>query len=92
MSVYDCEPSDVFDDRLVTARKAHKCGECGHPIVGGEKYHAISVCFCGSWAHFTICTCCQRKRCALARHFDLDCIPFGYLAEIEHEYDLEMAS
>lgn len=91
MSAYDCEPAAVFDDRLVTARKAHACEECNHPIISGEKYHAISGLSDGEWWHFKICHCCQKKRCALANHFDLDCIPFGMLAEVAHEYDPEIA-
>ncbi len=89
MSSFDCEPNAVFDDRLVTASKAHRCAECHHPIVPGEKYHAISGLSGGSWWRFKVCVCCQWKRCALADYFDLDCIPFGYLAEVEGEYDQE---
>lgn len=79
-----CEYPSVFDRRLVTARKGHKCCECLHPIFVGEKYHQID----GLWdGYYKVCVCCERTRCALLS--DGDCIPYGYLGEAleDHEYE-----
>jgi len=32
------EESEILFDKIVTARKTHKCYECGRDIVAGEKY------------------------------------------------------
>lgn len=87
MSWFDCDPVDVYDDRLVTARRlGHACMECRHPIMPGERYHAVSTCQDGAWYHFKVCTCCQAKRCALSDELAVPCIPFGCLAEAEDEW------
>lgn len=87
--MWDCEPSELFDDRIVAARKAHQCGECRAPILPGEKYHNISALTEGQWYHIKVCACCEKKRCALSKELDVECIPYGCLAEAHEEWQAE---
>lgn len=67
--VIDCEsldPCDVWDKAEVVARKVHRCSECNHPIVPGERYTRLKSLFEGSWSTEKTCRCCEAARCAVA--------------------------
>ncbi|ASR80678.1 hypothetical protein FDI41_gp47 [Arthrobacter phage Piccoletto] len=52
-------------EKLVTARKAHKCGECFRPIVKGEQYHRGAGKWEGDFWHMKWCVPCQKFRTIL---------------------------
>jgi hypothetical protein len=58
----DCNYPEVFSDRLVKAKKACNCYECGSAIAEGEKYHSVF----GVWDHdarsYRFCCNCQALR------------------------------
>lgn len=78
----NCDLPDVYDERMVVARKQHWCVECRHPIFPGEKYQLVKGLWGGEWATYSTCECCARARCALSRELDFgECVAFGMLAE-----------
>lgn len=59
--VLDC--SDGFSqEKLVKARKQHRCCECGDIIKKGEEYQVASGCWDGSWDRFKTCAFCVKLR------------------------------
>ena len=53
------ERYDVYETSNRRARKPHKCGECGRPIIVGELYRSSRGLFEGSWNTNCICAHCQ---------------------------------
>jgi len=72
---YDGEQASVFEERIRTARKEHRCGECKRTIRKGERYHYASGCWEGSWDHHKTCKQCV----AIAKEYLCDCYTFGNL-------------
>lgn len=65
-----CDESyDVYDERRVRARKAHRCGACRETIAAGHYYMRVGVVYDGSASAIRRCLRCQalhvhlRKRC-----------------------------
>jgi len=59
---HDCDPPDCFSEKMVTARKEHKCCECGEAIKPGEKYEKATGVWDGKWDTFKTCFLCVRVR------------------------------
>lgn len=57
----DCMP-DFHTERVVCARKEHKCGECGEAIAAGEKYERSSGKWDGELSVFCTCLPCAEIR------------------------------
>lgn len=49
---------DVFLEQFRTARKRHKCCECGSIIDPGERYLSITGLWDREWSHFKQCELC----------------------------------
>ena len=47
----DAEPLQFFDERIVRARKPHKCSECGSEIAKGESHRYIAYLFEGKFSN-----------------------------------------
>ena len=58
---YDGE-TEFADDRVVTARKQHRCSECWSLILAGEKYHYHSGKFDGNFFVEKVCRRCDYDR------------------------------
>ena len=56
---YDGDPAEVFHASIVTARKGHKCDECGEPIAPKQQYERISGKWDGSWSVWRLCLPCR---------------------------------
>lgn len=70
---YDDLP-EFCDERILHARKQHKCDECGRQIAPGEKYHRAS----GKWAD-GFCTYRTCEHCAVAQRWLADnCDGYAY--------------
>ncbi|UVK62299.1 hypothetical protein SEA_NATHANVAAG_47 [Arthrobacter phage NathanVaag] len=52
-------------EKLVTARKVHKCGECFRPIVKGEQYYRGAGSWEGDFWHLKWCKPCDQFRSIL---------------------------
>ncbi len=55
-------------DRVVTARKAHKCDACRTPIVPGEDYHYHTGKFDGHFFANKVCRRCCYDRVRVVEH------------------------
>jgi hypothetical protein len=76
-SFCSCDQGDwpeVFEKRVLRARKRYRCCECGSVIGVGEMYERVSGLWDGRWARYKTCVVCARIR----RDY---CAPFGYLRE-----------
>lgn len=45
--------------KILTARKAHKCGECYRAIQIGEQYEMCTLLFEGEWSRCKTCSDCR---------------------------------
>lgn len=93
-SCYDGESAECYSERLVRARKLHKCCECGDEIAPGETYQRITGMREGDWFTFTTCVPCTRVRASLC-----SCGVFGDLyrdiyeanKSMEQQHNVELA-
>lgn len=59
----DIDTSASFaSERVVKARKAHKCCECGAPIAIGNKYEYVSGLWEGAFSQYKTCLACKEIR------------------------------
>ena len=56
------DPCAIMDDQIVTARKSHKCCECGCDILPGKKYENTSALAEGKWYRYKTCAPCAGIR------------------------------
>lgn len=91
----DSEDPRVWEETTVTARKEHRCDDCGHAVVKGEKYLTISACYSEGWENFKLHTECMVWRRAYAAwakvYWGDDCGPpmcrlVEFLWEAHHEF------
>lgn len=52
----------VMRTTLRAARKQHVCGECGEPILPGQKYEYVTGCWDGLWGDHKTCYACYLIR------------------------------
>lgn len=56
---FEYEPADVWESRVVKARRDHHCGGCRRPIAAGELYVRERWLFEGSWDTQAVCGACE---------------------------------
>ena len=78
----DGEPVEVYEGKLVKARKVHKCDECVGEIKKGQQYHRASYVADGCWYHYKTCRSCY----GMAVDFCCGRIPHGSLWEVLNMY------
>lgn len=59
------DPPDFFCERIVRARKEHKCCECKDTIAPGQWYEIASGKWDGDFNAYKTCSFCARMRIAL---------------------------
>ena len=83
------EYSDVWDERIVRARKLHGCDDCSDGIRPGEWYQRIGSLYEGCWSTLRVCARCHWDRWIIVyaaerkencEHHESIC-PIGYLDE-----------
>jgi hypothetical protein len=57
--IQGCDPWDLYHAEQRTARKPHKCTECGRVISKGERYHYASGLAEGRFDTFKMCEHCD---------------------------------
>ncbi|TYC93010.1 hypothetical protein [Novosphingobium sp. BW1] len=72
----DCEVPQAFNERWRTARKPHRCCECGAWIKPGDRYNYVS----GIWdnqpdSHHTCVECVQVRDWIVSQSTRWDCEP-----------------
>ena len=56
------EPAEVYLARVLTARREHRCLECGELIEPGEQYEQVTARWDGHWNTYKTCYLCLRIR------------------------------
>jgi len=59
---------ELLSNHTQTARKLHKCTECGRVISIGEKYEKTTGLWSGVWDAFKTCVDCLSLRCVFFPH------------------------
>ena len=86
----DGEAPSVFSCEYPTARKEHKCCECGRTIRIGDRYEMFKGIWEGKAGRFKTCKPCADLRGELAKmDYDREAPPFGYLRDAAHDADME---
>jgi hypothetical protein len=58
---------DLYNEKVVTARKPYRCEECGDPIEPGQEYEYVKYMFEDYWGTFRTCITCRNIRRSLFR-------------------------
>ena len=60
VSLYDDDgdAASVYHTSTVTARKAHRCYECGETMAPGQRYERVSGLWEGTWSTYRFCLPC----------------------------------
>lgn len=95
MCFYYDEYAELYREKVVKAKKEHKCSECYKSILKGETYQYIFTIFQGDASVIKICPICRDKR---QKIHDIEINhgckeheawpPFGALMECVDEYSL----
>ena len=87
MGACECEGEnvDVLSDKIVKARKAHRCDECGREIKPGEPYRNLRGVSCGDMLVVKTCLFCQRVSDDL-RGMGF-CVPFNGLWDLVEQIE-----
>ena len=80
----DYEAPEFYDRTERTARKRHRCCECGHDIQPGERYEHVSGKWDGQLNTFKTCEACVDLRDSLSAHSG--CFQHEGLSEEYYEY------
>lgn len=56
------EGPELYEEKIITARKQHKCCECSGVIEPGKKYHYVRGLWEGSFETFKTCMPCKTIR------------------------------
>ena len=80
-----CEAPTLYEERVIVARKSHRCCECRCEIHKGERYQSSSGLWEGQFSRFSTCLPCASVRDELAKgiprlHWD-ELPAFGELRE-----------
>lgn len=60
--IYVDDYPDICHQKIVRARKEHRCTECGATIAPGRLYERASMLMDGRWDTFTTCARCVNVR------------------------------
>ena len=83
---YDCEPVELWEEKLVTARKRWGCEECGATIEPGEKHGRAKGLYDGDWFTLRRCQACL-VLAELVATVTGECAQWGRLHEYIEEAD-----
>jgi hypothetical protein len=75
----DYEPWDFYSNRVVKARKQHKCYECRMPIVPGDRYEYVTGKCDGAIDTFRTCGKCVDLRTWVQNNVPCLCWAHGNL-------------
>lgn len=78
---YDGDAAICYEEKIVKARKPHRCYECHDTIPAGEQYERVSGIWEGKWETYHFCLPCRE----IAHEFSEGAIQFGVMWEDFHE-------
>src|SRR3990167_10996312 len=73
----DDDPPEFWSSKIKTARKQHRCGECGKPIKPGDKYEAVAAVQAGDFYAPKTCEPCHDLRQWVANNLPCFCWAHG---------------
>lgn len=79
----DADPCEFWNKRMVTARKKHKCSECGNTIAVGERHQVVAYKFEGTFGSDRWCDPC----CEAAAEFDYHIFGGNLWMHFDNEWD-----
>jgi len=79
----DGERPDLYEERVIKARKDHRCYECSGVIPKGEHYNRAKGMWDGEFSSFATCGDCKAMWCDLG----CTCWVFGSLRDAVHIQD-----
>jgi hypothetical protein len=83
----DCSVPEIYKMDTPTARKSHRCCECGVVINPGEKYVVCSGVWDGEFSSYKQHAICKEACVWIRDEFqDGECFEFGGLMECYHEH------
>jgi len=83
----DGESPDIYQDKIVKARKVHRCCECDKDINPGQIYQVVRGLWDGRWSGYKTCMFCATVRERIGAHIHgglgevLNCIEYKWLAK-----------
>jgi len=77
----DYDPPEFYSQRMQTAKKEHRCEECGKPICTGETYENVSGKWDGRFDTFKTCTRCLALKDWVKAHVPCFCWAHGNIRE-----------
>lgn len=77
----DYNPPDFFSESMHTARKAHRCSECGRAIDVGEQYENTTGKWDGDFSTFKTCLRCRAVREYVVEHVPCFCWAYGNMLQ-----------
>ena len=69
----DGDSPEFFSETVNTARKAHRCSECGRAIEVGEQYENVAGKWDGDFSTFKTCLRCRAVRLYVIEHVPCFC-------------------
>lgn len=63
---WDGDPPEMYVDKMVRARKPHKCYECNRRIQPGEEYNRVVGKWDGEFGQYTFCSECHEIQTAFS--------------------------
>ena len=86
----DADRYQVYSKAFPTARRTHRCTECGRTIAPGETYERVNAMYDGEWDKFTTCAhCCtghawMQQNCGAVMHENLVADLTDHAEEFRH--------
>lgn len=90
MSVCCDERCDIYQERLIKARKEHRCDACGGIIRPGHVYSKTAALGDGSWTNVIRCGRCETIYNHLVNRFSKEAYPDevpAWALDCGHEYE-----
>lgn len=87
----DYDPAEFYRATMKTARKPHRCHECGGAIQPGEPYEGVAGRWDGHFSAFKTCTRCLELRAYTLAHVPCTCWGHGNMLDDCRETILEYA-
>lgn len=88
----DYDQPEWYREHVGTARKTHRCGECGSDIKPGEQYEYVAGKWEGDVSYHKTCERCLSFRIWMERNFKCFCWSLGNMLQDARDLADEKAS
>jgi len=87
----DYDLPEFFSETVRTAKKPHRCCECGRAIAVGEKYENVTGKWEGDFSTYKTCVRCRAVRLYVIEHVPCFCWYYGTMLQDARETVSEYA-